>query len=207
MWWLVGNAAASSDAHEAGGEGQAHEGQAEGHGGGHGGGHGPVEIPTGKLAVQSASFLIFLAILYAVGAQPIRDTLRKRAGGIRKSIDEAIDQKKGAEARFADIESRLAGLDKQIADMKALAAREADMEAERLREKAAQEGQRIQEVAERTIRDEGARARRALRDESIRLATELARQKASVAINGEDQRRLAREFLDSITAAAQKEAR
>lgn len=205
MWWLAGNALASSDAHE-GQAGQAHEGQAEGHGGGHGG-HGPAEIPTGKLAVQSVSFLIFLAILYAVGAQPVRDALRKRAAGIRKSIDEAIDQKKGAEARFSEIEARLAGLDKQIANMKALAAREADMEAERLREKAAQEGQRIQEVAERTIRDEGARARRGLRDEAIRLAADLARQKVGVAINGADQSRLASEFLESITDATQKEVR
>jgi F-type H+-transporting ATPase subunit b len=207
MWWLVGGAHASGEegaagaGHEgaagAGHEGAAHEGQAEG---GHGGGHDE-GIPFVKLGIQSASLLIFLGILFVIGARPVQDGLRKRAAEIRKSIDEAISQKKNAELRFAEIERKLAGLDRQVADMKVLAEQEAEQEAVRLREKAAQEAIRIQEVAERTIREESAKARRGLRDETIRLATELARQKAAVAINGEDQRRFAREFLDSIVSA------
>ena len=193
MWWLAGNAlinALTGDAQASSEE------QAEGDHGGHDAG-----IPFGKLGIQSASLLIFLAILFAIGARPVRDALRKRAAEIRKSIDEAISQKQNAEMRFADIERKLAGLDKQVADMKALAEQEAVQEAVRLQEKAAQQAIRIQEVAERTIREESMKARRGLRDETIRLSAELARQKAAVAINGEDQRRFAREFLDSIVAA------
>lgn len=160
--------------------------------------HGADHIPVEELAIKSATLLIFLGILFAVARRPVADALRNRSAHVRKSIDEATTLKAQAEARFADVEARLAKLDQKIAEMRTTADWEADQEAIRLREKAALDAQRMQEVAERTIREETERARRSLRDDAVRLSVALARQKATDAITVDDQRRFAREFLDVI---------
>ena len=179
MIWLITLATA--------GEGEAH--------GAEGG------IPVGELGVATASFLIFLVILFVVARKPVMDALASRALNIRKSIDDAVAARKAAEARFAEVETRLASLDQQLATMQAQAEQDAQAEAARLVEKANADAARIQDVAERTIREETERARRGLRDEAVKLAVGLARHKAAQVMTVDDQRRFAREFLDTVKEA------
>jgi F-type H+-transporting ATPase subunit b len=179
MMWLIALAAAgegAEEAHEAG-------------------------VPVQELAVSGVSLLLFLVILFLVARKPVGDALANRALEIRKAIDEAVSAKQAAEKRFAEVESKLASLDQQLASMNAQAEREAEAEAARLVEKANADAARIQEVAERTIREESDRARRGLREEAVKLAVGLARQKAAQVMTVDDQRRFAREFLDTVKEA------
>lgn len=195
MLWQIALVAASEGAEGATG---AHEGQeAGGHeGGGHEGG-----IPFHDLGVASVSLLTFLLILFTVARKPVMDALASRALNIRKAIDEAVTAKAAAEQRFNEVEARLASLDQQLASMQAQAESDAQAESSRLIEKGNADAARILEVAERTIREESDRARRGLRDEAVKLAVGLARQKAAQVMTVDDQRRFAREFLDTVKEA------
>ena len=183
MMWLIALAAASEGA-------ESHEG------GGHEAG-----IPFQELGVASVSLLLFLVILFVVARKPVADALASRALTIRKAIDDAVTAKAAAEKRFTEVESRLASLDQQLASMQAQAESDAAAEAARLIEKANADAARIQDVAERTIREESDRARRGLRDEAVKLAVGLARNKAAQVMTVDDQRRFAREFLDTVKEA------
>lgn len=169
--------------------------------GAEGAAHHEAGIPFHDLGVASVSLLIFLGILVAVARKPVMDGLANRALGIRKEIDEATTAQKAAEARFKEVESRLAALDQLVNSMKADAERDAEAETARMIERANADAARIQEVAERTIREETDRSRRVLKDEAVVLAVGLARHKAAQVMTVDDQRRFAREFLDTVKEA------
>lgn len=181
MIWLIALAAASEGA-----EGGTH----------HEGG-----IPVHDLSVAAVSLLVFVVVLVVVARKPVTDALAARAFNIRKSMDEANTSRQAAEKSFAEVEAKLAALDQQLVDMQRQAEREAEAETARLAEKAQADAARIQEVAERTIREESEQVRRSLREEAVKLAVGLARNKAAHLMTVEDQRRFAREFLDTVKEA------
>lgn len=145
-----------------------------------------------------ASFLIFIGLLVYLARRPVQDALHNRALTIRKSIEDAAKERAEAEARYNELNQRIQALGGRIEEMKAEARREADLEAARLVERAAQESARLRDVAERTIRDESIRAQQQLRTEAIRLAANLAREQISASLTSADQIRLDQEFLSSL---------
>ncbi len=185
---------------EAGHVVNAHEGAAEHGAPAEGGHHGPNPV---VLTMQAGALVIFLAILVKVAARPIGDALKNRAATVREQLEEARRLKAEADARAAEMSARLAALDGQISEMKAQAKADAAAEAERIAARAEADVARVKESAERTIREETLRARNDLRAEAVTLAVALAKGTLAKNVSAEDQAKLAREFLATVTTTGE----
>ena len=158
------------------------------------------------VGMQATNFFLFLILLYFAVRRPIRDALGNRANAVRRDLDESARVKDEADRRYHEIERKLAGLDRRIEELKAEAAREADLEAARIRERAELDAVRIRETAERTVREEAIRARHEIRKEVVEQAAALAREIVKANVNHEDQLRLQAEFLGALRVPSGGEA-
>ena len=104
-----------------------------------------------------------------------------------------------AQAREKEIAERLAKLEATLAQISADADEAAAKDKASLLERARAEAERITENAERNIRDEVARARTTLQRQAVELAVELAEQTLRGQVSQDDQRRLARDLLNSLS--------
>jgi F-type H+-transporting ATPase subunit b len=100
-----------------------------------------------------------------------------RSLAIRKGIAEAEEIRAEAEARAADVDRRLAGLEAEIEALRGHARQEQAAEAERIRQQTAADLTRIQEHAAREIDAAGKTARIELKRYAAQLAVDLAEQK------------------------------
>ncbi len=176
--------------------GNAHEGAPAGGGADH---HGP---DFGTIGIQAVNLLLFLVLLFVFARRPILDALGNRANQVRRDLDESARLKDEAEARYRDIEQKLAGLDHRIEEMKAQAASEAKSEAARIAERAEADAIRIRDTAERTIREESQRARSEIRREVVVQATAAAREIVRQNVGSADQAKLEAEFMASVSTKA-----
>jgi F-type H+-transporting ATPase subunit b len=93
-----------------------------------------------------------------------------RSRQIRQDMAEAGDQRQEANARVADVERRLAGLESEIASLRAESQREAQAETSRMAQQTTLEMAKIQAQSEQEI----ASAAKAARTELKRYAAQLA---------------------------------
>ena len=155
-------------------------------------------IPWAKMLVHALNLAILLGLIAWAARKPIKDAIASRSLAIKKDMDEINALRKSAQDRFAEIEARLQGYDKKLAEMKTDAEREAAAEAREIAARAERDAAQIQQAAERTIRDETLRARHALRRDAVELAVKLAEEQLRHQITEDDQRRLAAEFLGTV---------
>jgi F0F1-type ATP synthase membrane subunit b/b' len=101
---------------------------------------------------------------------------RRNADDIAQKIAEGRRAREAAEERRREIEARMAGLDQEIARMRAEAKRDADAEAQRLRAMARAEAEKIERAAQAEI----AAAERAGRLELKKLTARFALERAEV---------------------------
>ncbi len=165
--------------------------------------HGPDYAAIG---VQAVNLGLFLALLFVFARRPILDALGNRANKVRRDLDESARLKDEAEARYREIEHKLAGLDQRIEDLKEEAAAEAQAEAARIAERAESDAQRIKDTAERTIREEVQRARAEIRREVVIQASASAREIVKQNVRPDDEKRLEAQFLGALDAPKGKPA-
>lgn len=103
-----------------------------------------------------------------------------------------------AEKRAADVDRRLANLGAEIAALKAESQAEAKAETERSLKHTAEEIAKIQAHAEQEIVAAGKAARLDLKRYSVELAVQLAEQKISTRMTGEEQDNLVRGFVHDL---------
>jgi len=155
-------------------------------------------IPWAKMAVHALNLAILLGIIAWAARKPIKDAIASRSLAIKKDMDEINALRKQAQDRYAEIEARLQGYDKKLAEMKNDAEKEAAAEAREIAARAERDALLIQQAAERTIRDETLRARHALRRDAVELAVKIAEEQLRHQITEEDQKRLAADFLGTV---------
>lgn len=155
-------------------------------------------IPLGEIAFHALNLAILLGLILKFGGPAIRDSIANRAAGIHRQIQDAGTAATQAEARYQELETRLAGFEGELSRMK----QEAEVEAAREREIILARGERdatqIREAAERSVRSELARARQELRQDAARLAVKMAEQRISANLRTEDEERFGGEFLASL---------
>ena len=117
---------------------------------------------------------------------------------IRRGIAEAEEIRTEAEARAAEVDRKLAGLQTEIESLKADAHREQAAEAERLRQQTAADMVRIQEHAASEIEAAGKAARLQLKRYAAQLAIDLAEQKIRSQITPEVQTALVDGFAHDL---------
>lgn len=155
-----------------------------------------------NLAQHLFNLILLLAVMGYFAKRPITDGMRNRAANVRKQLEEAAKLRDDARAEHERLDQRLAHFAEEVEKMKANAAAEAAAEEARLMERADEAARRIAETAQANIREETLRARLALRKEAVELAVTLAEQTLTGKVSADDQRRLARQFLDSLNEDA-----
>jgi F-type H+-transporting ATPase subunit b len=106
---------------------------------------------------------------------------RKHAEGISQKIAEGARAREAAEQKRREVKAKLAGLEREIAEMRVAAKRDADAEAQRLRTLAREEAEKIERAAQAEI----AAAERAARLELKRVAARLALERAEALLQQE----------------------
>lgn len=145
------------------------------------------------------NFVLLIALLTYAVRQPLSNYLSERAKTIRAELEDGQALLDAAKAREQEIAGRLAKLEATLAQISADADEAAAKDKASLLERARAEAERITENAERNIRDEVARARTTLQRQAVELAVELAEQTLRGQVSQDDQRRLARELLNSLS--------
>ncbi len=127
---------------------------------------------------------------------------RGRANAIVTAINDATRAREEAEQQRREAEAKLAGLDQEIAEMRAAARRDAAAEAERIRALAREETEKIERAAQAEIAAAERAARLELKALAARLAVERAEALLRVEITPRTQSALFRGFLDSLARGA-----
>jgi F-type H+-transporting ATPase subunit b len=151
-----------------------------------------------ELELKWANFLILAGALgYLIGkhAGPF---FAARSAGIRKDMVESQQQRAAAEAQAADVDRRLANLEKEIAALRGESQAEALSENQRMAQHTADEIAKIQTHAEREIASAGKAARMELKRYAAQLAVELAEQKIRARMTPQTQDALVRGFVRDL---------
>jgi F-type H+-transporting ATPase subunit b len=151
-----------------------------------------------ELALKWVNFLLLAGLLgYTLGknAGPF---FSARSAGIRKDMDESLRQRKEAETKAADVDRRLANLEKDIAALRGQGEAEAKAETERIAQQTTAEIAKIQTHAEQEIASAGKAARMALKRYSADLAVALAEQKVRARMTPETEDALVQGFVRNL---------
>jgi F0F1-type ATP synthase membrane subunit b/b' len=142
------------------------------------------------------NFFLLVAFIYWKGCPRLTTALRARSNLIRLTIEEAQHLSEEARQRLAEIESRWARLDSEIASIRAVA--EAGIKNEELHWRAATEAanRRILESAKREIEAATQRAQHELRAFAADLAVSIARE--AMHIDERTDQNLVRAFVKEL---------
>jgi F-type H+-transporting ATPase subunit b len=125
--------------------------------------------------------------------------LKARAEAIRQGITEAEQRKAEAAGRISEVEARLATLGSEIERLKKEMRREQAAEVERVRARNAAEIEHIHIQARQEVEAAFKGVRQQLEVHAGKLALDLAEAKIRARMNPEAQRKLTREFVDSLS--------
>ena len=158
-----------------------------------GGGEDPKMEPW-----KIANFFILCIVLGWLIAKNLGPFLASRTKGIQEGLAAGEKAKKEAEAGAAAVEAKLATLGQAIAEMKATARQELDLEVERIRRSTEADLVRGTEHAAQEIESAGKLARVEVQRFAARMAIELAEQKVRARMSAETQAVLLGNFMGEI---------
>jgi F-type H+-transporting ATPase subunit b len=126
------------------------------------------------------NFVVVILFFVLLFRSSVPKMFRDRTAAIQKGIREA--QEAGAEAkqRLGDIETRLAKLDTEVAEIRSSAEREAAAEEQRILQAAEEDKRKILEAVETEVGAIARNARRELKTYAATLAVDLAARKIKV---------------------------
>ena len=129
---------------------------------------------------SALNFLLMLALIYWKGCPRLTAVLRERSSLIRRTIEEAQLLSEEGQRRLAEIESRWAQLDSEIAAIQTVAEAGTKNEEQDLLAAIAEDTRRILEYSEHEIVLAAQRARRELKAFAGDLAVSIARQRIQI---------------------------
>ncbi|HKV41241.1 MAG TPA: ATP synthase F0 subunit B [Blastocatellia bacterium] len=146
------------------------------------------------------NLIVFIALLAYIFRNKLKigQVFDNRAAKIAMELRQAKQERDDAQARLAEIDARLAGLDQECAQIKADAAIEAGREAERIRLSAAADAEKLEQVARREIEGAMKAARAELKafvaDNSVSVAESIIRRNIST----DDNNRMLAEYAGRL---------
>jgi F-type H+-transporting ATPase subunit b len=149
-------------------------------------------------ALQLVNFGVLLAILIKFGGSAVNKALASRHEQLKAEVASASEARAQAEARLRKQEERLAGLEREIANMRAGIKAEAEVEKANLIAAAEERAKRIREetafVIEQQVKEAQVALRREVADSALRIAEETLRR----GVTAEDQRRMVEGFMSEV---------
>jgi len=135
-------------------------------------------------------FIILALYLHRRFGRPVREALRSRGDGIKRELLRAREERDQALAKLAEVESRFASLDAEVATVRERARAEADAEKQRITAATEEEIAKSREQAKREIENAGKAARHELRRFAAATSVRLAEEILEREIGPEDDARL-----------------
>ena len=169
----------------------------------HGDGHGEGSLSGAKLKDlfwRVINFIALMIILVKFGAKPIASGLAGRQQRIKDEIEELEARKADAEKTYREFETKLATVEKDIDSIVEKAVAQAEIEKEKIIEKAEQAADDIKRQAELAIQNEIMDARRTLKDEAAEQAAIMAEELIVKNLTPEDQVKIIEDYLDKVGA-------
>lgn len=164
-------------------------------------GNGIVSIDWNQVIWSIINFLVFFGLLAYFGWKPVLRMLEEREKKIAADLNHAENEREAAARARHEYEQRLREAQAKVEEMLTQAqATAAQLREQQLRQ-TQDEAAAILARAEQTIARERDEALAQLRREVADLAVEVARRVIERDFSEEDQRRLAREFVEEIGAA------
>ena len=145
--------------------------------------------PVYDLVMKFVNFGILAGILFYFLRKPISQGLADRQQNIRRELEDALEAKEAAEARYREVQEKVANLETEIRRLQDDFRAEAARQRERMLAGAKHAADSIRQQAELAGTTEVKRAIDELRAEAAALAVELAGQKIAGAYTPEDQKK------------------
>jgi len=188
-------------AHQVAGPGAA--GEPAEHGKAEKGDHGDegqetVAISGKNLTLQLINFLVLVGILVYFGGRAINKALLGRHEQLKAELAAAETARTQAEARLRKHETRLAGLEREIAAMRAGIKQEAEVEKQQMIAAAEERARRVREETVFAIEQQVKEAQIALRRDVAQTALRVAEEILRRTVDANDQRRFLENFMNEV---------
>jgi F-type H+-transporting ATPase subunit b len=165
----------------------------------HGAGHGEHAGFSGKtFALQLLNFGVLLFLLIWFGGRAMNKALRARHEQLKGDIGEAARLRDEAMRKFEAQEQRVSDLEKEIAALRAAIRKDAEHEQARMLEAAQERAKRISDEMRFQMDRQVKEAELLLRAEVASASVKLAETMVREAVNMDDERRLAQEFVAGL---------
>lgn len=155
-----------------------------------------------SLVAKVFNFIVFVGILAFLLGRPIAAFFRQRKANIANSLEAAEIAQLEAQAKLADTERRLAGIETQIDEILARAREQAAAEHALILEQAKADAARLLGQAEAQVGDLESAAVRRLRSVAANLAVELARELVEQQLQPKDREEIFNRTLSRLQKAA-----
>jgi F-type H+-transporting ATPase subunit b len=165
--------------------------------------HGEHASFSGKtFALQLLNFGVLLFLLIYFGGRAMNKSLRARHDQLKGDIHEAARLRDEAMEKFNTQEQRVSNLENEIAALRASMQKDAEREQARLLEGAQERTKRIQDEMRFQMDQQVKEAELLLRAEVASASVKLAEGLVRKAVNMDDERRLAQEFVAAFDSSA-----
>ncbi|HKS67690.1 MAG TPA: hypothetical protein VJR26_10665 [Candidatus Acidoferrales bacterium] len=165
------------------------------------GGQSSADSPAGWVFRWINFGLVFGAIAY-LAVKKGGPYFRRNADAIAERVAEGTRARQAAEERRREIEAKLAGLDREIEEMRAAAKRDSEAEIQRLRTMARDDAQRIEIAAQAEIAAAERAARLELKALTARRTVERAEMLLRQELNSANDAALFRAFVNDLSGRA-----
>ncbi len=151
-----------------------------------------------EIAAQIISFLILLLLLRAFVWKRFLDLLDKRKERIASELREIADSRAEIESLRLDYNDKLRHIEEAVRIKTHEAIIEGRKVADSMRRKAEEESEKVLASAKENIRIEVAKAKEELKNQIVELSVDVAGKILEEKLSGDDERRLAEEFVKGI---------
>lgn len=162
-----------------------------------------IESPL-RLLASLVNFAGLAFILVKFGGGAVKKGLASRHTQLKTDISQAADAKAAAEARYQAQEARLAGLEQEIATLRAKMKAEAEAEKSRLLAAAEERAVRVREETRFLLEQQTKEAAHVLRREAALAAVKVAEEILRRQVSGADQQRLLDSFVKEVATAERR---
>jgi len=147
---------------------------------------------------RAFNLLLVAGVLIWIARKPLANFCAGRTQAIREQLAEAQQARKEAEAKLAEMESRMSRLDEELREIKESAEREARDEYQRQLAAAKQDAEKIIARSKQEIEGMTRAAQQELKLHVAELSVQLAEKKIRGEITGSDQERLFARFVSKL---------
>jgi len=143
-------------------------------------------------------FVILIVLLWAVTKGPIKTFFLKRHNAIADEMAAATCLREAAEAKLAELDKVLSGLEGEIAQVREQFRADGEREKARIIAQAATDSDKIRDNAKKSLEQEMAKLREQLESELVKSVMEGAEAKVRQRLDQATQKKLASGYVDAL---------